>query len=82
MSSLSHTVQWNSVKLPFPVSDVMANYMDYGEDEDGFVIITGGCDSVKGNERIPDGLVDEETGEVLSDLFACTSTSDCMLFVR
>ena len=59
--------------MPFPVSDVMANYMDYGEDEEGFIIITGGCDSVKGNERIPDGL---GLGE---DLFACTGTSNATI---
>ena len=42
--------------MPFPISDIMANYMAGGEngndDEQGFIIITGGCDSLKGNERI------------------------------
>lgn len=68
---LRHTVEWNSVKMPFPVSDVMANYMqgDNG-DEDGFIIITGGCDSIKGNERA-------NFGE--DDLFACFSTSNVTL---
>ena len=52
--------EWNSVSMPFPVSDVMANYMD------GVIIITGGCNSLKGNERV-------NFGE--GDLFACMSTS-------
>jgi len=58
---------WNTVKMPFAVSDVMANYMQ-GEngDEDAFILITGGCDSEKGNERA-------DFGE--GDLFACFSTS-------
>jgi hypothetical protein len=64
-------VEWNSVKMPFNVSDVTANYMQ-GEngDEDGFVVITGGCNSPKGNERI------NLDGE---DLFTCVSTSNVTL---
>jgi hypothetical protein len=65
----SHTVEFNTVKMPFPVSDIMANYMQ-GEngDEDGFIIITGGCNSPNGNERVSiDGV---------NDLFACWSTSN------
>ena len=64
--------EFNSVKLPFPLSDMMANYVP-GEngDEDGFVIITGGCDSVKGNERIQ---IDGDNGTKI-DLFACVSTN-------
>jgi len=59
---------WNDVSLPFPLSDTTSNYME-GEngDEDGFVIIVGGCDSEKGNERL------EPT------LFACLSTSNATL---
>lgn len=59
---------WNEVKLPFAVSDIMATYMqgDNGDD-DGFIIITGGCDSPKGNERANFGD---------GDLFACFSTSN------
>lgn len=50
--------------MPFQVSDITANYMqgDNG-DEDGFIIITGGCDAANGNERLA------------PNLFACTSTS-------
>lgn len=45
---------WNSEKLPIKLSDAMANYMqgDNG-DEDGFIIITGGCDSPDGNKKLP-----------------------------
>jgi len=59
---------WNSVSLPFPLSDSTSNYMQ-GEngDEDGFILITGGCNSEKGNERI------ERT------LFVCLSTSSVTL---
>lgn len=57
--------------MPFNVSDAIANYVP-GENgaEDGFVIITGGCDSPKGNERIN---VDGQ------DLFTCVSTSNVTL---
>lgn len=57
--------------MPFKVSDVMANYMP-GEngDEDGFIVITGGCNSLKGNERL---TVDGK------DLFACVSSSNATL---
>jgi hypothetical protein len=49
--------------MPFPVSDVVANYMEGPNgDEDGFVIITGGCDTVEGNVRANFG------GD---DLFTC-----------
>ena len=53
--------------MPFPLSDIMTNYMqgDNG-DEDGFIIITGGCNSVNGNKRVNYG------GD---KLFACSSTS-------
>mmetsp|Transcript_12275 Transcript_12275/g.22773 ORF Transcript_12275/g.22773 Transcript_12275/m.22773 type:complete len:439 (-) Transcript_12275:137-1453(-) len=66
--------EWNSVKMPFKLSDMMANYWqgDNG-DEDGFVIITGGCNSLKGNERLS-GI-----GEGGADLFACLSTSNATL---
>lgn len=62
------TVEFNSVKMPFNVSDIMANYLE-GEngDEDGFIVITGGCNSPKGNERV------NFDGE---DLFSCLSTSN------
>lgn len=56
--------------MPFVVSDIMANYMPGNDDENGFVIITGGCDSPKGNERVNFG------GD---DLFACLSTSNITL---
>jgi len=60
--------QWSSAKMPFPVSDVMANYMEGPNgDEDGFVIITGGCDAVNGNERA-------NFGE--DDLFSCFSSGN------
>lgn len=50
---------------------MMANYMQ-GEngDEDGFIILTGGCNSTRGNERIS---VDSQ------DLFACLDTYDATL---
>ena len=71
MAQLRDDIQfkWNSVTMPFNVSDIMANYMqgDNGN-EDGFIIITGGCDSVKGNERI--------SAENSTDLFGCLSTSN------
>jgi hypothetical protein len=56
--------------MPFPVSDVTATYMpgDQGDDN-GFVIITGGCDSPKGNER----------ADFDPNLFICTSTSTATL---
>ena len=62
-------VDFSPVKMPFKVSDIMANYVR-GEngDEDGYILITGGCNSVKGNERI--------TTENGTDLFACFSTSN------
>ena len=49
--------------MPNAISDVMANYMPgpTGED-DGFIVITGGCDTPKGNERA-------NFGE--GDLFTC-----------
>ena len=52
----------------------MANYVqgDNG-DEDGFVIITGGCNSLKGNGRLTGA------GEDGADLFACLSTSNATL---
>lgn len=61
-------VDFSPVKMPFKVSDIMANYVP-GEngDEDGYILITGGCNSVKGNERIT------ANG---TDLFACFSTSN------
>jgi hypothetical protein len=53
--------------MPFPVSDVMANYMQGPNgDEDGFVIISGGCDALNGNTRANFG------GD---DLFTCLNTS-------
>mmetsp|Transcript_2256 Transcript_2256/g.3248 ORF Transcript_2256/g.3248 Transcript_2256/m.3248 type:complete len:433 (+) Transcript_2256:195-1493(+) len=57
---------WNPTKLPIKLSDSMANYMqgDNG-DEDGFIIITGGCDSHNGNEKLA----------VDSDFASCMSTS-------
>mmetsp|Transcript_9032 Transcript_9032/g.22036 ORF Transcript_9032/g.22036 Transcript_9032/m.22036 type:complete len:445 (-) Transcript_9032:196-1530(-) len=60
--------QWSETKLPFPLSDLMANYVPgpNGDDDNGFVIITGGCNSLKGNERA-------NFGE--ADLFACFGTS-------
>ena len=60
--------EWNKVKLPFAVSDITATYMhgDNGDD-DGFIIVTGGCDSPKGNERANFGD---------GDLFGCFSTSN------
>ena len=66
-------VDFSPVKMPFKVSDIMANYVP-GEngDEDGYILITGGCNSVKGNERI---TVEGEEGEEV-DLFACFSTSN------
>mmetsp|Transcript_33437 Transcript_33437/g.49849 ORF Transcript_33437/g.49849 Transcript_33437/m.49849 type:complete len:440 (-) Transcript_33437:114-1433(-) len=59
---------WSEATLPFPVSDVMANFIPDPQDEEngGFIIITGGCDSIKGNERANFGD---------GDLFACFSTS-------
>jgi hypothetical protein len=69
-------VKWNTVKMPFPVSDVMANYMaGNDEDEDGFIIITGGCDSINGNERI---TIDNGNNETL-DLFECMSITNATL---
>jgi hypothetical protein len=75
-------VQWNTVKMPFPVSDIMANYMsgpsgddDDDDEDDGFVIITGGCDSVKGNERL---TIDIDNNETL-DLFECMSVTNVTL---
>jgi len=66
-ASLEDNIEFsfNDVSLPFPISDTTSNYME-GElgDEDGFIIITGGCDSEKGNERIE------------QHLFACSSTSN------
>lgn len=66
----THTVEPHSVKLPYPVSDIMATYVGGGatgsDDDSGFIIITGGCDSVKGNER---SSWDE-------NLFVCMSTSN------
>eukprot|EP00547_Thalassionema_nitzschioides_P008327 CAMPEP_0194228906 /NCGR_PEP_ID=MMETSP0156-20130528/43611_1 /TAXON_ID=33649 /ORGANISM="Thalassionema nitzschioides, Strain L26-B" /LENGTH=443 /DNA_ID=CAMNT_0038961429 /DNA_START=115 /DNA_END=1446 /DNA_ORIENTATION=+ len=58
---------WNPAKIPTNLSDAMANYMpgDNG-DEDGFIIITGGCDSDTGNQKILDGP---------EDFLECTSTS-------
>ena len=69
--------------MPFPISDIMANYMAGGEngndDEQGFIIITGGCDSLKGNERIQvpaeTNTEGSETDEMV-DLFACLSTTN------
>ena len=49
--------------MPTPISDIMANYMPGPNgDEDGFIIVTGGCDTPKGNERANFGD---------GDLFAC-----------
>lgn len=50
----------------------MANYMPGpgNDDETGFILLTGGCDSPKGNER----LVSDDPNE--QDLFICTSTSN------
>lgn len=63
--------QWSKTKLPFPLSDIMASYVPGPNgDENGFVIITGGCNSPKGNERA-------NFGE--DDLFACFSTSRATL---
>lgn len=65
------TVEWKSVKLPLKLSDMMANYMSNGgNDESGFILLTGGCDSLKGNERV------NFDGE---DLFACLSSSNVTL---
>ena len=60
--------QESPVKMPFKVSDIQASYVP-GEngDEDAFIIITGGCDAEKGNERANFGD---------GDLFACLSTTD------
>ena len=61
-------VSWNSASLPYPVSDMTATYTQGQDgDEDGFVMLVGGCDSLKGNERV------NFDGE---DLFACLSTTN------
>ena len=46
------TWSWNDVKMPYPVSDAMSTYVQGPNgDEDGFIIITGGCDHPDGNKR-------------------------------
>jgi len=58
----------NSVSLPFPTSDLSANYMK-GEngDEDGFIVVFGGCDSPEGNQR-------NKTNDLFT--FYCTSVTN------
>jgi Kelch motif len=70
--------------MPFPVSDVMANYMSGGpnhdNDEQGFIIITGGCNSPKGNERIQVDIDDDDgNGTKKMDLFECLSITNTTL---
>lgn len=57
------------------LSDMMANYVPGpgGDDETGYILLTGGCDAPKGNERLPSDNEEEQ------DLFACLSTSDITL---
>jgi hypothetical protein len=66
--------------MPFPVSDITANYVPGGpanrDDESGYVLITGGCNSTRGNERI--NGTDPDTGAPV-DLFACLDTSSAAL---
>jgi len=46
------TWSWNDVKMPYPVSDAISTYVKGPNgDEDGFIIITGGCDHKDGNKR-------------------------------
>lgn len=65
--------EWNTLKMPFPLSDMMANYYDGGSDDGSgnkkkeIIIITGGCNAPNGNERVNFGD---------GDLFACMSTSN------
>mmetsp|Transcript_20466 Transcript_20466/g.38288 ORF Transcript_20466/g.38288 Transcript_20466/m.38288 type:complete len:419 (+) Transcript_20466:171-1427(+) len=67
--AFSHLIEdlqfsWHDSKLPFPISDVTANTFD---GDKAVIILTGGCDSANGNERVNFG------GD---DLFACLSTSN------
>eukprot|EP00560_Eucampia_antarctica_P009719 CAMPEP_0197829398 /NCGR_PEP_ID=MMETSP1437-20131217/5838_1 /TAXON_ID=49252 ORGANISM="Eucampia antarctica, Strain CCMP1452" /NCGR_SAMPLE_ID=MMETSP1437 /ASSEMBLY_ACC=CAM_ASM_001096 /LENGTH=442 /DNA_ID=CAMNT_0043431035 /DNA_START=298 /DNA_END=1626 /DNA_ORIENTATION=+ len=50
------TWSWNTVKMNYKAADVIATYMKGPNgDEDGFIIITGGCDHVDGNVGADDG---------------------------
>lgn len=65
--------EWNSVHMPYPVSDTTSNYMEgeNGDGTDGFIIITGGCDDPLGNQRNKT----EALKEINLDFFYCTSVT-------